>query len=225
MSPKERAAEAAIEFVRSGMVIGLGTGSTADCFLLALGGALKSKRLSDIRGVPTSRQSEKRAKELGIPLTTLAESPQPDLTIDGADEINPRLDLIKGLGGALLREKIVAQNSKRLLIIADAGKCVTTLGAKSPLPVEVAQFGHESHVPFLQKLGATPTLRRGPDGTIFVTDNSNYIYDCRFAGIADPAALEDALLQRAGIVDCGLFLGMAETALIGDDNSVREMRR
>lgn len=225
MSPKERAAEAAIEFVRSGMVIGLGTGSTADCFLLALGDALKSKKLTDIRGVPTSRQSEKRANELGIPLTTLAESPQPDLTIDGADEINPRLDLIKGLGGALLREKIVAQNSKRLLIIADASKCVTTLGAKSPLPVEVAQFGHESHVPFLRKLGATPTLRRNPDGSIFVTDNNNYIYDCRFVGIANPLALEDTLLQRAGIVDCGLFLGMAETALIGDDNSVREMKR
>src|SRR5215212_5264666 len=138
MSPKQRAAEAAMKYVKSGMVVGLGTGSTADLFLQALAAALKDGRVRDVRGVPTSRQSERRAQHLGIPLATLADCPHPDVTIDGADEVAPNLDLIKGLGGALLREKIVAQNSKKLVIIADASKAVDVLGTKSPVPVEVA---------------------------------------------------------------------------------------
>ena len=225
MNPKQRAAEAAIAFVQSGMVVGLGTGSTADEFLKALGAAIQSGRLRDIRGVPTSRQSEQRARELGIALATLMECPHPDVTIDGADEVAPNLDLIKGLGGALLREKIVAQNSQRLIIIADAGKRVRSLGTRSPLPVEVAQFGHESHVEFLHGLGAKTMLRRGADGKTFVTDNGNLIYDCRFDGIANPRQLEDALLHRAGVVDSGLFLGLATVALIADDAGVQELRR
>src|SRR5215212_8466586 len=128
MNPKQRAGEAAVSFVKSGMVVGLGTGSTADFFLVALANAIKSGKLSGIRGIPTSKQSQRRANELGIPLTNLAESPQADVDIDGADEISPNLDLIKGLGGAMLREKIVAQNSKQLVIIADAAKCVDTMG-------------------------------------------------------------------------------------------------
>ena len=132
MTAKHRAAEAALQFVSSGMVVGLGTGSTADCFLVALADAIRAGRLGGIRGVPTSRQSEKRAGELGIPLLTLADA-LPDVTIDGADEIAPNLDLIKGLGGALLREKIVAQNSRRLVIIADSSKLVAVLGTRSPL--------------------------------------------------------------------------------------------
>src|SRR5690348_9806358 len=130
MNPKQRAAEAAMKFVRSGMVVGLGTGTTADQFLQVLAAAINAGKLRDIRGVPTSRQSERRARELGIPLTTLAECPRPDVTIDGADEVDPQLNLIKGLGGALLREKIVAQNSQKLVIIADAGKAVTRLGTQ-----------------------------------------------------------------------------------------------
>ena len=119
------------------------------------------------------------------------------MTVDGADEVDPQLDLIKGLGGALLREKIVAQNSKRLIIIADASKAVTKLGTKSPLPVEVAKFAHETQLTYLRGLGATPTLRRGADGSAFITDNGNYIFDCRFAaGIDDPRALSIALRQR-----------------------------
>jgi ribose 5-phosphate isomerase A len=221
MNAKQRAAEAAMEFVHSGMVIGLGTGSTADFFLRALAAALKDGRIQNIRGVPTSRQSERRALELGIPLATLAEAPHPDVTIDGADEVAPNLDLIKGLGGALLREKIVAQNSARLVIIADSGKVVPRLGTKALLPVEVAQFGYEIHKEFFRSLGAAPTLRRDNDGKPFVTDNGNYIYDCKFAsGIADAAALESALRRRAGIVETGLFLGIAKVALIADEANV-----
>jgi len=223
-APKQRAAEAAMAFVKSGMVVGLGTGTTADFFLVALGNAIRSGKLSGVRGIPTSKQSERRAQEVGIPMTTLKECPTVDVTIDGADEIAPNLDLIKGLGGALLREKIVAQNSKQLIIIADAGKRVERLGTKSPLPVEVAIFAHECHQPFLKSLGATPSLRQAADGKIFVTDNGNCIYDCRFAGIANPKKLEEALLDRAGVVDCGLFLGMASVALIADDQRVQEIR-
>jgi len=224
MNPKQRAGEAAMSFVKSGMVVGLGTGTTADFFLVALANAIKNGKLSGIRGIPTSNQSERRAQQLGIPLTTLVESPKADITIDGADEIAPNLDLIKGLGGALLREKIVAQNSKQLIIIADAGKRVDALGTKSPLPVEVALFAHECHVPFLKSLGASPSLRPTPDGKTFITDNGNCIYDCRFSPIDDPRRLESALLDRAGIVDCGFFLGMASLALIADDQKVTELR-
>ena len=224
MNPKQRAAEASLKFVRDGMIVGLGTGSTADYFLQALGAALREKRLKDVRGIPTSRQSERRAEHLGIPLITLAEG-KPDVTIDGADEVAPNLDLIKGLGGALLREKVVAQNSGRLIIIADAGKAVPKLGTKSPLPVEVAQFAHDAHVEFFRSLGAAPALRKTPDGTTYVTDNGNYIYDCRFASIEDAAALDAELHSRAGVVETGLFVGIAAVALIADDDGVRELRR
>lgn len=215
-----------MEFVQSGMIVGLGTGSTADFFLKAMGAALKSGQFRDIRGVPTSRQSERRAQELGIPLATLLECPTMDVTIDGADEVAPNLDLIKGLGGALLREKIVAQNSKKLVIIADAGKAVQKLGTHSLLPVEVTPFGHEIQEPFFAALGATPILRRSANGEIFVTDNANYIYDCRFpGGIADAVALETALRGRAGIVESGLFLGIASVALVANENDVERRER
>jgi ribose 5-phosphate isomerase A len=226
MNAKQRAAEAALEFVRSGSVVGLGTGSTADYFLQALAGAIREGRLSNIRGVPTSKQSERRAQHLGIPLVSLAEYPEPEVTVDGADEIDPRLDLIKGLGGALLREKIVAQNSKRLVIIADARKRVERLGTKSPLPVEVVQFAHETQERFLRTLGCVPTVRKGTDGGVFTTDNGNFIYDCRFAaGIRDARALLNALGERAGVVECGLFLDMAHVAIVATDEKVETLRR
>jgi len=223
MEAKQRAAEAAIKYVEDGMVVGLGTGSTADFFLRELAGAIQSKRLGNILGVPTSRQSESRAIELGIPLTTLAEHPHPHVTIDGADEVTPNLDLIKGLGGALLREKVVAQNSRKLIIIADAGKAVAKLGSRSMLPVEVVQFAHEIQETFLRSLGVQPVLRRTPGGAPFVTDNSNFIYDCRFSGGIDlPHEFERKLRLRAGIVETGLFLGMASVALIADERRVEE---
>jgi ribose 5-phosphate isomerase A len=225
MDAKQRAAEAALDLISSEMIVGLGTGSTADFFLVALAHAIRQGRLRNIRGVPTSRRSETRAAELGIPLATLRECPHPDLTVDGADEVAPNLDVIKGLGGALLREKIVAQNSKSLAIIIDASKTVSALGEKSPLPVEVAIFGYETQEPYLRSLGAAPQLRRQSDGSPFVTDNSNYIYDCRFSCIDNPRRLETALMSRAGIVGSGLFLGMASVAIIGESDGVRTMRQ
>lgn len=214
-----------MKYVKDGMVVGLGTGSTADLFLQALAAALREGRVKNVRGIPTSRQSERRAQHLGIPLTTLGESARPDVTIDGADEVDPRLDLIKGLGGALLREKMVAQDSKKLVIIADAGKAVSKLGTKAMLPVEVVQFAHEAQAAFLCTLGATPSLRRSADA-VFVTDNGNYIYDCRFAdGIDDARELDLALRRRAGVVETGLFVGMASVALIADEDRVEVRSR
>lgn len=225
MNPKQRAALAAIRFVRDGMIVGLGTGSTADFFLQALAAEIKAGRLRTIRGVPTSSQSQRRAEELGIPLVPAGEFTRADVTIDGADEIDPHLHLIKGLGGALVREKIVAQNSDKLIIIADAGKKVPVLGSKSPLPVEVIPFAHEIQADFLRGLGAQPILRRGTGGEPFITDNGNLIYDCRFERIDDPVLLESTLRRRAGIVDTGLFIGLAHLALIADENQIMELIR
>ena len=149
-----------------------------------------------------------------------------DVTVDGADEIGVNLDLIKGLGGALLREKIVAQNSRSLIIIADESKMVQRLGTKAPLPVEVAAFCHQIHESFLRSLGASPALRKNADGSLFVTDNGNHIYDCRFPdGIAQPSKLEAALRGRAGIIDCGLFLGLCQRAIVADAKGVRELTK
>ncbi|MEA2707590.1 MAG: ribose 5-phosphate isomerase [Phycisphaerales bacterium] len=225
---KQRAAEAALEYVRSDTVIGLGTGSTADCFLIALADALENGRLKDVGGVPTSEHTARLARELGIPIVDLSDVDEPlDVTVDGADEVAPNLDLIKGLGGALLREKIVAQNSKSLIIIADASKRVEKLGTKSPVPVEVVQFAHESTARFLASLGCRPELRREADGAPFVTDNHNFIYHCRFlGGIADARGFQSALCDRAGIVETGLFLHMAQIALLASDaGDVETIRR
>jgi ribose 5-phosphate isomerase A len=224
MNPKQRAAEAAIPFLRDGMVVGLGTGSTADFFLQALGAVIASGALKSISGVPTSRQSEHRAAELGIPLTTLGKNPVLDVTVDGADEVAPNLDLIKGLGGALIREKIVAQNSRKLIIIADTSKSVPMLGSRVSLPVEVIPFAHESQERFFRSIGAEPTIRK-LGGMVFNTDNGNLIYDCKFPPMSDPLKIERQLLDRAGVVGCGLFLGMADTVLLGDDFKVTQLDR
>ncbi|MGH7180058.1 MAG: ribose-5-phosphate isomerase RpiA [Tepidisphaeraceae bacterium] len=225
MDPKQRAAEAAIDELRDGMVVGLGTGSTVEFFLRALGDRIRSGALRQIRGIPTSLRSEQRARELGIPITSFAQSSRIDVTIDGADEVDPKLNLIKGLGGALMREKIVAQNSDRMIVIADSSKLVATLVTKGPLPVEVSPFGCETHDGFLRSLGADPTLRCDTAGDPVVTDNGNYIYDCRFGRIEDAHGLESKLMRRGGIVATGLFLGIASLALIGDDDSVQRRVR
>ncbi len=225
MSPKQRAAEAAIEYLKSGMIVGLGTGSTAEYFHQALADAIKDERLRDIKGIPTSRQAENRANQLGIPLVSLTQSTKPDVTVDGADEVDPALRLIKGLGGALLREKIVAQNSKQMVVIADSSKLVVKLGTKGPLPVEVAPFAHDMHEWHFKSLGATPVLRRTRDGTIYETDNGNYIYDCKFDCIDNAEELEMALQRRAGVVGTGLFIGIATVALIADEQGVTKRER
>ncbi|HEX3356059.1 MAG TPA: ribose-5-phosphate isomerase RpiA [Tepidisphaeraceae bacterium] len=222
MTAKQLAGQAALRFIHSDMLIGLGTGSTADCFLVALAEAIKSGKLKGIRGIPTSQKSDARARELGIPVVGFAQNPRASITVDGADEVGPDLNLIKGLGGALLREKVVAQNSDKLVIIADAGKEVPVLGTKSALPIEVTIFGHETQPAFFRSLGCEPTIRPNADGTPFITDNGNYIFDCRFPSIPDPVALESTLMHRAGIVETGLFIGIAKVALIADGEGVRE---
>ena len=222
---KLAAARAAADRVESGTVLGIGSGSTAALFIAELGGRIAGGAITGVRGIPTSRASEQLAVAAGIPIATFADEPRCDLTVDGADEVAPNLDLIKGLGGALLREKVVAQNSRRLLIIADGSKVVDALGEKGPLPVEVAVYGHESQFRYLMGLGCEPSLRRKADGTPFVTDNGNYIYDCRFGRIDDPSGLNTTLLRRAGVVETGLFLGIADTVLVADAGGVREMKR
>ena len=221
---KRAAAEAAVELVRDGMVVGLGTGSTAAFAIDAL--AERVRGGLRILGIPTSERSAAQAREGGIPLTSFAEHRRVALTIDGADEIaRDSLDLIKGLGGALLREKIVAAASDRLVIIADAGKLVDRLGTRAPVPVEVVPFGWETTAGRLSALGATPALRLGNDGQPFRTDGGNFILDCRFGPIDDAAALEQALSAVVGVVETGLFIGMADLALVADDDGVRRLTR
>jgi ribose 5-phosphate isomerase A len=218
---KRRAATAAFAYVQSDMVLGLGTGSTVSHLLDLLGTAVSSGALSGIVAVPTSVRTETRARELGIELIGLHERATLDLTIDGADEVSPRLELIKGGGGALLREKMVAQASDRLVIIADAAKAVDWLGTTFPLPVEVVRWGWEAHLSFLTEWGAQVTPRAHADGTLVESDNGQILLDCRFAdGIVDPEALEAALASRAGIVETGLFLGLATEALIASEDGV-----
>ncbi len=223
---KREAAAQALTHVESGMVLGLGSGSTVWHFLDLLADRVRGGRLQDIRGVPSSRRTAARARELGIPLSTLERSWRLDLTVDGADEIAPDLSLIKGLGGALLREKILAQASRRLAIIADGTKLVARLGSRSPLPVEVVPFGWTIHRSFLAGTGARPVLRVGAEGEPYVTDNGNYIVDCYFPrGIADPRALEQVLRCRVGVVETGLFLDMTTEAFVASETGVRHLSR
>lgn len=206
------------------MVLGLGTGSTARFVLEALAARRARGELGGIVGVATSRATMEQAGRLGIPLTTLNERPQLDLAIDGADEVDPQLDLIKGLGGALLWEKIVARAAARFVVVADESKLVTRLGERAPLPVEVVAFGWRSHLAAIRELGAEPVLRLNA-GDPFITDSSNHIIDCRFdGGIPDPAGVHEALKQRTGIVETGLFAAMTEAAVIGHDDGARVLR-
>jgi ribose 5-phosphate isomerase A len=208
------------------MKLGLGTGSTVAFFLEALGERFRRGELPGIVGVPTSIHTELASTELGIPLTSLEAAVRLDLTVDGADEVDPRMDLIKGLGGALLREKMVAQVTQRLIIIIDEGKLVHRLGSKGPLPVEVVPFAWESHLPFFEALGAQTEMRREADGRPYTTDNGNYLLHCRFPqGIPDPPALQDIMARRAGIVDSGLFLDLADEVMVGGGGEVRLISR
>lgn len=222
---KRQAAEGAVEFVRSGMVVGLGHGSTANLAILRILSLLRAGELSDILGVPCSLQVETEARELGFPLTTLDEHPVVDLTIDGADEVDPLLNLIKGGGGALLREKIVAQASRREIIVVDDSKLSSALGTHRPVPVEVAAFGWRAQVRYLESLGARPALRRNADGTRFETDQGNLILDCDFGPISQPARLAAQLDARAGIMAHGLFLNLATDVIVAGDEGVRHLKR
>lgn len=213
---KRQAAERAVEFVEDGMVLGLGTGSTVRHVLEILGERFKQGMLRNIIGIPTSRATEWYARDLGLRLSALEAEPRIDLTIDGADEVAPNLDLIKGMGGALLWEKIVAQNSERFVIVADEGKLVRRLGERSALPLEVVPFGWTTQLSWLDHLGAEPVLRVGANGSPFVTDAGHYLIDCHFKdGIQEPNRLQRELRQHPGVVDSGLFLGMADAVVVG----------
>ena len=219
---KRAAAERALAFVKPGMKLGLGTGSTARHFVALLGAEVANGL--EIVGVPTSEQTQAQARSLGLPLATLDDTPELDLTIDGADEVDPELRLIKGGGGALLREKIVAAASRRMVVIADSSKKVKTLGA-FPLPVEIAPFGHAAtrrHVERLGRdlgLGGAVVLRRSGTGP-FVTDGGHYIFDCAFLSIPDAEALARGLSAIPGVVGHGLFLGLATTAIFAGADGV-----
>lgn len=223
---KRAAAARAVELVHSGMRLGLGTGSTAKHVVDLLGERLERGELRDIIAVPTSRATQEQAAALRIPLATLDEQPHLDLTIDGTDEVDPGLDLIKGLGGALLWEKLVARASDRLVIVADESKEVPRLGTRAPLPVEVLPFGWRTHLAWFESLGAEPSLRADARGQAFVTDGGHYIVDLRFAhGIADAAAIEAQLDERTGIIDSGLFLDLADIVFIASADGVRTRER
>ena len=222
---KQQAAERAVEFVESGMVVGLGHGSTAIFAVRRIAQLLREGQLRDILGVPCSRQVEAEARRLGIPLTTLDEHPVVDLTIDGADEVDPDLNLIKGGGGALLHEKIVAQASRREIIVVDQAKLSPALGTLWPVPVEVVPFGYRSQAAYLESLGAKITLRQSNDGAPFETDQGNLILDCRFGPIPDPARLAVRLNRRAGIVEHGLFLGLATDIIVAGEQGIRYVEK
>lgn len=223
---KRIAAAEAVAEVKDGMVLGLGTGSTVGHFLELLGKKLDGGEIRDVVGVPSSIRTGREARQAGIHLSSLGEHPRLDLTVDGADEVTPRLDLIKGMGGALLREKMVAQASARLLVIADASKAVERLGTVSSLPVEVVDWGWSGHVTYLEERGAEVSVRKFEDGPPFKSDNGNLILDCWFpGGIDDPEGLHAGLKARAGVVETGLFLGMADEAILAGPDGVRRLRR
>jgi ribose 5-phosphate isomerase A len=219
---KEAAARASLKFVQDGSVVGLGSGSTAAYAVRFLAERVRSGL--KIRGIPTSSSTRELAASLGIPLITFADAQQIDITIDGADEFDPQLQLIKGGGGALLREKIVASASRQLVIVADASKQVRVLG-KFPLPVEVVPFAQPLVAKRMAALGATAKLRRDPSGNPFVTDQGNHILDCSFGTIADPPALARVLDGMPGVVEHGLFIDLASVVLVARGDEVEEIRR
>lgn len=221
---RRRAAECAVCYVENGMVVGLGTGTTAAFAIQRIGQLLRRGRLQDILGIPTSRAAEALAREQGIPLTTLDEHPSVDVTIDGADEVDPQLHLIKGGGGALLREKIVAWASRCEIIVVDEGKLVPRLGTGVPVPVEVVPFGWRVAQRALVSLGGQPS-RRMVENAPVLTDEGNIILDCWFPGIEDPDALGRAIREIPGVVEHGLFVGLAHMVIVAGSDGLRLWRR
>jgi ribose 5-phosphate isomerase A len=222
---KRQAAWHAVQFVEPGMVVGLGAGSTAMFAVHRIAQLLREGQIRDMLGVPCSLQVEEEARRLGIPLTTLEDHPVVDLTIDGADEVAPNLDLIKGGGGALLREKIVAQASRREIIVVDESKLSPALGTHWPVPVEVARFGWGSHIAYLESLCASVALRTSKSGTPLTTDQGNLILDCNFGPISEPRRLAATLDERAGVVEHGLFLGLATDVIVATVDGISHLKR
>jgi len=222
---KKRAAERAVEFIESGMIVGLGHGSTADFAVQRIAELLKRGELSNVIGVPCSTQVEHKARRLDIRLTTFEEHTVIDLTIDGADEVDPNMDLVKGGGGALLREKIVAQASRREIIVVDESKLSPALGTRRAVPVEVIPFGWQTQVLYLESLGATVKLRKDDNEKSFMTDQGNLILDSNFGPISNPESLAEALNARTGIVEHGLFLGLATDLIVANTEGVYHRTR
>ncbi len=222
---KKIAGEKAVEYVESGMVVGLGYGSTAIHALRLIGELIRRGELDGIQAIPTADLIAEEARRAGIPLTSLEEHPRIDVTIDGADEVDPTLNLIKGGGGALLREKIVAQASTLNIIVVDEQKLSPVLGTNFDLPVEIIPFGRRPLEEYLRSLGAEPKVRTKAGGKSFVTDSGNYILDCHFGTIDDPYALSAELKNKAGIVEHGLFLDLASEVIIAAGDGIRSLKR
>ena len=224
---KKEAAERAVELVQSGMVVGLGTGETATYAIRRIGALLRAGTLEDIEGVATSLATAAEAVRWGIPLLEESRATPTDITIDGADEIDPALNLIKGGGGALLREKIVAQTSRRVVIVADHSKLSPVLGTRSPLPVEVVPFGSRYQPEYLRGLlpQAQISFRMGPGSTPVRTDQGNFILDCVTGPIEQPEELALRLQARAGVVAHGLFLGLATDVIVAGQSGVEHRTR
>jgi len=219
---KKMAGEKVVEYVEDGMILGLGTGSTVEYTLRKLGELVKDGL--DIKGIPTSMHTRKIAKDCNIPLTTLDDNPKIDLTIDGADEVDSNLNLIKGGGGALTREKIVAYHSKKEIIVIDETKIVKALGVDFPLPVEVVKYGWPSTKKTLEGFGCNVELRKIVDEP-YITDNSNYILDCDFERIDEPEQLEKDLNNIPGVVENGLFIGLVDEVIVGSKQGIMTLEK
>lgn len=222
---KQQAGYFAAGLVESGMVVGLGTGSTAIHAVRKIGERIRNGELKNIIGIATSHQTDIEARQLGIPLMDDSLPRSVDITIDGADEVDPQWNLIKGGGGAMLREKIVAQVSSRMIVVVDEPKLSDCVGTKFALPVEVLAFGCASQKKFLESLGSTVVIRKAADGSDYKTDSGNLIMDCRFGPIAAPEALSIKLGQRAGIVGHGLFIGLATDLVIAGANGIEHRKK
>lgn len=221
---KRQVGERAAAMVRSGSVVGLGSGSTARYATLSIAERLRSGELRDIVGIPTSEDTAALAREGGIPLTTLEQHGTIDITIDGADEVDPLWNVIKGLGGCLLREKVVAYATRFEVMVVDESKLVSQLGQKSPVPVEVLKFGWKNTAKGLEQTGARPVLRMNGD-LPFVTDEGNWILDCHYEPIADPEGLACKIKAIPGVVEHGLFLGMVHSVVVAGTDGVRLLER
>lgn len=223
MDPKEAAAVEAVKYVEDGMVVGLGSGSTASIAIKLMGEKVKEEGI-EVTGIPTSAASDLLGRAVGIKIGDLDDHRHVDMTIDGADEVDADLNLVKGLGGALVREKMVAAATRLEMIVVDESKLVVYLGQKVPVPVEVVGFSHVSTMRRLAALGCDPVVRLA-DGKPYVTDNGNMIIDCKFERIEDPASLESILNVVPGVVDNGLFIGLADKVIVGSEEGVHIIER
>lgn len=222
---KRKAAEKAVEFIKSGMVLGFGTGTTFNHVLNVISEKMQSGELNNIVGVPSSERTQKLSDQLNIPTSKLSKNTTLDLTIDGADEVDDKFNLIKGGGGAHLREKIVAQASKQYIIIVDESKISKSLGEKWAIPIEVIKMAFEVEVKFLQSLGAKVKPRLNNNNNLFVTDEGNYIVDADFGVIKNPKELASKFEKRAGIIEHGLFINMADCVVVAKDDSIEVLKK